>query len=500
LPLANPFPSQFLINPRRKNSSQETIKIGVLSLKPTDFIIFNIQIIGDSLMTSVVSTLRDSFTPLRFPNFRIYLSGQAVSLIGTWLQVTAQAWLVWTLTGSEAASGIVAMLGALPFLLFGPFAGVIAERTDRRKLLIGTQLIAMMLAFALAILVQTKTIQIWHVFPPWSQPFNDINWGLKVSIVQIWHVYVLSFLLGTVNALDIPAQQTFLGDLSGKSELRKAVNLNAMILQVSRMIGPAIAGLAVARLGIAPAFWVNGLSFLAVVASLAVLRSNQVRSTNKDVKPLRDLAEALRYLKTQPRIQDLFIFSTLTVLLVISIVMSQLPAVADKLLKGNAETLGALQAASGAGALIAVLFIMPIFQSLRRSGIALGFAAIWMGIWLFVFSASRSIPLSALALFFCSMGAPTVIATSLGMVQFMTPAEMRARILSLFTMISFGLQTFAVLIVGYLAERLGIATAIEINAIVLISSAILMLVFRTEMRRWEMTHPTTTPAVVTEPV
>ncbi len=426
-------------------------------------------------MTSVFSTLRDSFSPLRFPNFRIYLGGQTVSLIGTWLQVTAQAWLVWTLTGSEAASGIVAMLGALPFLLFGPFAGVIAERTDRRKLLIGTQIAAMLLAFALAFLVQSQ-------------------------LVQIWHVYVLSFLLGTVNTLDVPTQQTFLGDLSGTNEMRKAVNLNAMILQVSRMIGPAIAGLAVARLGIAPAFWVNGLSFIAVVASLAVLRSNQVPAENRRVTPLRDLTEALRYLKTQPRIQDLFIFSTLTVLLVISIIASQLPAVADKLLGGDAETLGALQAASGAGALIAVLFIMPVFQSLRRSGMALGFAAVWMGIWLLIFSASRVLLLSQLALFFGSMGAPTIIASSLGLVQFMTPNEMRARVLSLFTMISFGLQTFAVLIVGYLAEKLGVATAIEINGIVLISAAILMLTFRTELRRWEMTKPAAAPAVVSESI
>ncbi len=424
-------------------------------------------------MISALQTLRESFTPLRFPNFRIYLSGQAVSLIGTWLQVTAQAWLVWTLTGSEEASGIVAMLGALPFLLFGPFAGVIAERTDRRKLLIATQISAMLLAFALAILVQT-------------------------NLVQIWHVYLLSFLLGTVNALDVPTQQTFLGDLSGTSEMRKAVNLNAMILQVSRMIGPAIAGLVIARIGIAPSFWVNGLSFLAVVASLLALRSTQVRTGQKDVRPIRDLTEALRYLKTQPRIQDLFIFSTLTVFLVLSVLGSQLPAVADKLLGGDAATLGALQAASGAGALIAVVFIMPIFQNLRRSGIALGFAAIWMGCWLLVFSTSRLLLLSEAALFFGSMGAPTVIASSLGLVQFMTPNEMRARVLSLFTMISFGLQAFAVLIVGFLAQRLGVAIAIEINGIVLISAAVIMLTFRTELRRWEMTKPAPKTTIVTE--
>ncbi len=424
-------------------------------------------------MLSALSTLRESFSPLRFRNFQIYLGGQTVSLIGTWLQVTAQAWLVWTLTGSEEASGIVAMLGALPFLVFGPFAGVIAERYDRRKLLIGTQVAAMILAFILAFLVQTQ-------------------------LVQLWHVYVLSFLLGIVNALDVPTQQTFLGDLSGTTHLRKAVNLNAMILQVSRIVGPAIAGLAVARLGIAPAFWVNGLSFLAVVASLAALKSTQMHSDHKQAKPLHDLMEGLRYLKTQPRIQDLFIFSTLTVLLVMSIILSQLPAVADKLLKGNAETLGALQAASGAGALIAVLFIMPIFQALRRSGVALSLAAVWMGIWFLVFANVRSLPLAALALFFGSMGAPTVIATALGMVQFLTPPDMRARILSLFTMISFGLQTFAVLIVGFVAENLGIAAAIEINALILIGSAALMLILRSDMRRWEMTHTPSEATVAPE--
>src|SRR5664279_2764551 len=142
-------------------------------------------------------TLRSSFDPLQQRNFRIYLGGQTVSLIGTWLQVTAQGWLVWTLTHSAAALSIVAMLNALPILLFGPWAGVWAERLDRRKLLIGTQVASMLLAFALALLVQLQT-------------------------VQIWHVYMLSFLLGAVTSLDLPTQQTFLGDLSGRGEVRKA--------------------------------------------------------------------------------------------------------------------------------------------------------------------------------------------------------------------------------------------------------------------------------------
>ncbi|MEO8392998.1 MAG: MFS transporter, partial [Chloroflexota bacterium] len=255
-------------------------------------------------------TLRSSFDPLRQRNFRIYLGGQSVSLIGTWLQVTAQGWLVWTLTQSEAALSIVAMLNALPILLFGPWAGVVAERLDRRKLLIATQVASMILAFLLAFLVQSQTI-------------------------QIWHVYLLAFLLGTVTAFDLPTQQTFLGDLSGMGEVRKAVNLNAMILQISRMIGPALAGFVVGKLGIAPSFWLNGVSFVAVIATLLAVRSNQVHTEVKQVKPLRDLWEALRYLRTQPRLVDLFIISILVVFLALSIVFSQLPAVAATLLGGD---------------------------------------------------------------------------------------------------------------------------------------------------------------------
>jgi len=422
-------------------------------------------------MTHVLTTLRNSFSPLQFPNFRTYLSGQSISLIGTWLQVTAQGWLIWTLTGSEAASGLVAMLNALPLLLFGAYAGVWAERLDRRKLLIVTQICAMLLAFVLAFLVQSQ-------------------------LVEIWHVFVLSFLLGTVNAFDLPTQQTFLGDLSGMGEVRKAVNLNAMMLQVSRVIGPALAGIIVARVGIAPAFWLNGISFLAVVATLVAVRSNQVMRPNlAPVQPLKALSEALRYLGTQPRLQDLFIVAILVVFLFFSIIFSQLPAVASKLLNGDASTLGTIQAFAGAGSLIAVILIMPLAQSLKRIGIVFASALVWMGVWWLVFSASRSVALSSIAIFFGSMGAPTVLATALGLLQVMVPIDMRSRIISLFTMISFGLQTFTVLIIGFVAENLGVGTAIEINGVLLIVGAVALLLFRPEFRNWEMTAQPIPPPV-----
>src|SRR5258707_496700 len=210
------------------------------------------------VVASTWRTVRSNFDPLRYPNFRLYLGGQAISLIGTWLQVTAQSWVVWRLSGSEAALGVVSMLNALPLLFLGLYTGAWVDRVDRRKLLIGTQIAAMLLAFALAALTQS-------------------------GLVQLWHVYLLSFLLGISSALDMPAQQAFLGDLSGQAEVRKAVNLNVTIFQVSRILGPAFAGLVVARLGEAPPFWLHRLSFRAALASLVMVRPGQQIRPRSDV-------------------------------------------------------------------------------------------------------------------------------------------------------------------------------------------------------------------------
>jgi len=204
---------------------------------------------------NVGTTLIESFSPLRIRDFRVYLLGQAVSLVGTWLQVTAQGWVVWVISQSPSQLGIVAMLSTLPILLLGRWTGVWADKLDRRKLLLATATSAMVLAFILATLVQT-------------------------SRIQLWHLYILSLLLGIVTAIDLPAQQAFLGDLSGMGQVRRAVNLNTMIVQASRMVGPALAGFIIASLGTATAFWLNGISFAAVIASLLAIQSHQARTVS----------------------------------------------------------------------------------------------------------------------------------------------------------------------------------------------------------------------------
>ncbi len=429
-----------------------------------------------AILGQTLRTVRDNFAPLRYPNFRLYLGGQAISLIGTWLQFTAQSWVVWTLTKSEASLGVVNMLGTLPVLFLGPFAGVWVDRIDRRRLLIGTQFTAMLLAFILAALSQT-------------------------GLVQIWHVYFLSICLGIANALDMPAQQSFLGDLSGMSEVRKAINLNIMILQISRILGPSLAGLIVARVGIAPAFWLNGLSFLAVIASLILVRTAaKAPKAPSTVSPLRQIAEGATYLRNTPRLQDLFLFATLLTFFVFSIIMNILPAVATKLLNGDAATLGVLMSASGVGALIAVLIIVPITQSFKRSGVVMAGACFWLAFWLSVFSHSHLLPLSMLALMMGSMGAPTLMTMAMGLVQLMSPLDMRGRLISLFTVISFGMTPLAAVWIGQTAEHLGVETAIQINAILLVIGASAMVILRPAILRYEYAPAAESPKIEAERV
>ncbi len=419
-------------------------------------------------MAYVVRTLRDSFTPLRLPNLRIYLIGQAISLLGTWMQVTAQGWLVWELSHSEVALGIVSMLGSLPLLLFGLWAGVWADRLDRRKVLIGTQAAAMVLAFILAVLVWTNS-------------------------VQLWQVYVLSFLLGCVTALDFPAQQAFLGDLSGMTSVRKAIVLNAMIFQIGRMIGPALAGFVVGAIGAAAAFFLNGISFIAVIISLIIVRSHQVRLPGGGDQ-VRAVLDGLNFIRREQRVQELILFATLVTFFGISL-LSFFPALAADVLQGDAQTLGILLASSGAGAFVGATIVAPLAQTAHRIGRVLGLAVIWVGAWWIAVSLSRSVPLSMLCIFLVSLAMPTIMTTVNGLLQVMAPPKMRGRLLSAYIIVSFGIQPLAALFIGFWASRLGIAAAIAIDGIAIIVGAIVIMMLRPALRSWVAPRPTEKPGV-----
>lgn len=406
----------------------------------------------------LLQIFRDNFSPLQIRVFRIYLGGQAISLIGTWLQVAAQAWVVWELSRSETALGVVGMLGGLPILLLGPIAGVWADRLDRRRLLMITQTIAMLLAFTLAVLVQTQ-------------------------LVQLWHVYVLAALLGTVAAVDFPAQQAFLGDLAGIEQVRRAVNLNNVIIQVSRMLGPTAAGIIIAQWGTATAFWLNGLSFGAVIFSLLAVGVHHMRMHSDAGSG--GFREGLRYMVGQPRLQDFFLCVVLITFLVIPIIQI-LPSMASEVLHGDAQTLGLLMGASGAGSLVGSLVLVPLAQSLRRPGAVVSVTILWIGSWFAAVSFTRVIGLAMGTIFLGSLGVPIVITMAMGLIQVLAPVQMRARLLALFVMVAFGAQPIAVLLAGLSAETFSTPMAIRMNGVLLIAGILFLNLLRPAFRRWEL--------------
>lgn len=419
---------------------------------------------------TALQTFLRTFAPLSIRSLRIYLAGQAVSLLGTWIQSTAQAWVVWQLSHSTVDLGINAMLGMLPFLVLGPWVSVWADRLDRRRLLIGTQAVSLLLAVALALLVQT-------------------------GIVQLWHVHLLALLLGIVNALDMPTQQAFIGDLSGREQVREAIVMNVMIVQVSRMVGPGLAGWIISALGVTLTFWLNALSFVAVIASLLVIRAThaqpRLQSRNRTTSTLDEFREGVRFIIGEPRLQDMMIFTAITAMLAFSVIQ-MLPAFASEVLNGQADTLGWLLGASGVGALLGTLIIVPLVQRMPRPGLVVGAAIAWTGLWLALFAFSTNIAVAVGSMILASLGAPVALTIPAGVLQIMTPQNMWARVVSVRLMLSFGLLPIASLMIGFTAHIFGTPQAILLNGVLLVLGAAAVLILRPALRQWLATSPSAT--------
>ena len=434
------------------------------------------------------------YAPLRIPNYRMFIAGQTISTIGSLIQMTAQSWVVFELTRSPAALGWVGLLGSLPLLFLGPFAGTLADRVNRRLLLIGTQAMLALLAALFAILVQT-------------------------GLIEVWHIYVIAFASGVVVALDMPALQAFAADLTGPALIRQAVTLNSMAFQTARTVGPSAAGLLLAAFGNATAFWVNAASFLAVIIALWRVRfvegEGQARphgapgdGPNATTAPGGPL-EAIRYVIAHPAMLDLYLFMMLFTFLVFS-TMTVYPAfVADTLL-GDATVFGFLSGASGAGSLVSSLVILPMVHAVRRTGLMVAGALTWFGVMLVVMTLVATVFAPSLAVagasvgvanplpfavasigFLQSLAGPLAMTTCMGHLQQMSPAPMRARLLGLMSSISFGMQPFAGLMVGYVGEHFGAASALRTNGVLLIIAAGAMVAIRTSVRAQS---PATVPA------
>jgi MFS family permease len=355
---------------------------------------------------------------------------------------------VWELSHRATALGIVAFLSQIPSFIFGPWVGSFSDRFDRRKILLITQILAMLLAMILAYLIQTKQ-------------------------VTLHAVYLLAFLLGTVTAFNVTAEQAFIGDIAGSGNIKKAVALNNTINQLTRLIGPAIAGWLIVSIGLAPSFWLNAVSILISILCILMIHSG-LKPAKAKGSGLSQFVEALKYLKQQKLLRLIILFGAIQAFFGMSIVQL-LPAFSSVILKGNAKTLGQLYGAAGAGALVGIVIVLPFVQKIKRSCVAIGGAVIWAGCWYVLFSFCSSMPLAMICQFMASLGASNVLTLSLGLAQELTPVPMRARIVSTFMMIIYGLQPVASWLVGISADHFGIHRTMALNGSVMITLTSVLL-------------------------
>jgi len=406
----------------------------------------------------------DNFTPLRSRNIRIYLAGQGVSLVGTFLQQTALGLLVYHLSGGEAAPlGVLSFCTALPLLLFSPFTGGLADRFPRRWLMAGCALVQMGVAIALAVLSHT-------------------------GAVQLGHIYALALVLGTAQSVNMPAQQAFCFDLAGLDQIRKLVSINSMVLNISRTGGPALAGYLVARFGVEVAFWQNGLSFSAVLLSLWAVRLAAVPRAVEAAKS--DLFATLRQIAGSTPLRSLYACSA--ILHLFGLAMLQMtPA----LTHGDARETGLVLGAAGGGSLVYAVLLSPFFGRLRRVGLALCLSLVWMGGWLTVAALSASLTWRMAAMFLFGLATSMAMVGCTGTMQFIAPAASRGRLMGLFGMVGFGGQPFATLGVGLLADRFGPAPAVAATGIAAALLALLVL----SQRGWASWTPDGSPVSAATP-
>jgi MFS family permease len=408
-------------------------------------------------MTRINSTFLDSFTPFQNVNFRTYLLGQGISLVGTFMQQMALQWFIWEITQDTRWIGIVAAVTFAPAFFLMPLTGAIADRVDRRKLLIITQVIEMSLALLLSLLIFA---------------------GLHV----VWPILLFALILGVTASFNFPSQGAFIGDLSGMGEIRKSMMLYALAIESGRFVGPALAGLIVAQFNTATAFFLNGLSFIAVIVTLFLVRAQQTRRPASG-NLLQNFAEALRYLRTQPRIVDLLLCSLSITLFVFSSLQLSAP-LADLVLQGGPQLVGYLLAASGAGALVGVLLVAPQVQRVPQAGMALSAALLWAGLWLVLTSFFTWAPLTILGIFCYSIVIPVVLAGVSALIQLLAPSDMRARLLSVSSMFSMGAQPIGALLIGWMGNALGPLAAIRINGLLMTTIALSLLLLHHQYRNW----------------
>jgi MFS family permease len=389
-------------------------------------------------------------TALQYRDFRLFWFGQIISLSGTWMQSVAQGWLVYSLTKSPFYLGLVAASGSLPILLFTLAGGIAADRFRKRNLLLLTQALSILPAFLLGIL-------------------TDIN------MITVWQVALLAAVLGTVNAFDIPARQSFLIELVGRDSLTSAIALNSAAFHGARMIGPVVAGITIAALGLPACFYLNALSFVAVIIALSKMTiQGEIRESSNGI--FKDFIEGIRFVKSRSGIRR-----SILLIAVFSLVgmpfITLLPVFAGEVLNAGAKGFGFLVGATGAGALAAAL-LLAFSGDIRDKGRFISIAALSASVSLLAFSLSKNIFISLPFLLIVGWGLVSFLATANSFIQLSAPDNLRGRVMSVFTLVFLGTAPIGNSLVGAMAHYIGTPYTVSISAVICIIASLLFAVKR----------------------
>ncbi|MDR3554035.1 MAG: MFS transporter [Syntrophobacteraceae bacterium] len=385
------------------------------------------------------------FRALQYRNYRLFFFGQGISLIGTWTQQIALSWLVYSLTGSTVLLGTVAFCNQIPTLFLGPFAGVAADRFDRKQLLLWTQALAMVQAFVLAGLV------LCHLIRPWE-------------------IIGLSVVIGTINAFDIPVRQSFvLAMVEHKEDLGNAIALSSAMFNCARLIGPAVAGLLISAFGEGICFLINGISFVAVLAALQAVRVEERPGRARKGRVLGEFREAVVYARRFEPIMAILVMLSVFALAG-SPYMVLMPAFAKNVLHGNANTYGFLMSSSGLGAIAGTIYLASRKNS-RGLIKAIPLAAGVFGAAMAAFALSHSAVLCLLFLFLAGFSMMTQIASSNTIIQTVVDEDKRGRVMSLYAMSLMGVMPFGSLLAGSVAGKIGVRPTLLAGAAICVAGA-----------------------------
>lgn len=393
---------------------------------------------------------QDAFRSLKNRNFRIYAIGQLISVSGTWMQSVALSWLVYQLTSSPLALGIVSFASLVPVLLLSFFAGGVADRIERKKIIRTTQICGAIQATALAVLTITGTLTV-----PW--------------------VVALALFLGLSTAFDVPARQAFVADLVDKGELINAVGLNSAIFNISRMVGPVLAGVFIGWVGVAACFIFNAVTYLAALVTLSMVTPRQSKPRRKDGEAAAT-GESIGQVLRRTGVADLLVLTSAMSIFGFQFAVL-MPVIVKTMLGGGAQELGYLNAALGVGALVGSLSLAARGKG-KNIWRIMGVATLVFALAVVVLALSKALLLSLVAAAMAGMCMSTLFVGGNTQVQSSVPEEVRGRVLGIYTFTLIGLAPFGSLIAGWAAQALGIKLALLITALVCASAASVYLWLR----------------------